>query len=874
MSLTIDLDQHIDSLGLPPEGAALVRHIFAADPARTVRAGTRNVTGRYPSRFGTTRQYESKGELALILEYEQDPDVVAYVDQPDPPLKLDGHLGVQDFFVLGRTAGKWVQVKPEAALMRSSIDRPGYFVFDEPTGRWRCPSGEAFAAKYGLGFEVRSETQINHVLIRNARDLAGTLDGPAPDAALSEAVHALVIADPGIVIGQLVARGADPDALRWLIASRDLYVDLAVHVLADVDHTPVFPDRATAEALAHRHPAAWAVGMRPRLVDLVPGRRLMWGDREWSVVTTENEKVTLLDPDGRIRSVARTDLEGLITSGAIAPVEAEDPMALAYAGACEEWRQAGPKRQQAALLRHEHVREYRRTKLVPGNSKGASKRTIERWERRQREAERQTGHPLVGLLPEPNLGNRTDKVDRKIRQIGDDVIKTLYLTVAKPNTTTTHGDIALRCELEGLKGFEPTDRTVRAWIKQLNPYEVERARAGRKAAYRLQPYVVRDPDSEPVDGDRSWAVGHIDHTRLDYETPLGRPWVSAYRDPFDDRTLARVVSFAGPSAATDLRLMRRCAERHYRLTEVVVLDQGSEGKSVDFQQLCALYEVEARYRPKSAARFGANLERNFGTCNTQVLYATLGNTQATKNVRQLTPEVDPRRHALLLLQDLDDLFNRYDEVVENQVRAPSGMSTRQRYAASMALHGQRPHRIITDLEAFYFDSMPSVDRGGTRVVHAAAGVNVGGNDYQHERFEHGEIVGAKVPVRYDPDDISHVFVFVEGEWVEAVCQVLVGLRVASRRELAFESDIRAELRRADLRGRTGRRVEIATVNAKTREVVAVRLEQQRLEVDRANEAAHRPVPAAPRPESSSVGAAGRFAPYEPAPSEAFWPSVG
>jgi hypothetical protein len=54
-----------------------------------------------------------------------------------------------------------------------------------------------------------------------------------------------------------------------------------------------------------------------------------------------------------------------------------------------------------------------------------------------------------------------------------------------------------------------------------------------------------------------------------------------------------------------------------------MVDGGKEFRSVWFEVFCAAYSVRIQRRPKSKARFGAQIERFFGTTNTQLLYAMI-----------------------------------------------------------------------------------------------------------------------------------------------------------------------------------------------------------------------------------------------------------
>jgi len=61
-----------EHLKFPSAIQSLIARIRAAEPARRVKSGAGNVSGRYPSRkMGCTIQFEShRNELAIILELE------------------------------------------------------------------------------------------------------------------------------------------------------------------------------------------------------------------------------------------------------------------------------------------------------------------------------------------------------------------------------------------------------------------------------------------------------------------------------------------------------------------------------------------------------------------------------------------------------------------------------------------------------------------------------------------------------------------------------------------------------------------------------------------------------------------------------------
>ncbi len=63
---------------------AVICQIRSSPPSRLVQGRAGNVSGRYPSqKMGCTIQFEShRGELAAIYQFEHDPAVLEFYDQP------------------------------------------------------------------------------------------------------------------------------------------------------------------------------------------------------------------------------------------------------------------------------------------------------------------------------------------------------------------------------------------------------------------------------------------------------------------------------------------------------------------------------------------------------------------------------------------------------------------------------------------------------------------------------------------------------------------------------------------------------------------------------------------------------------------------
>ncbi len=144
-------------------------------------------------------------------------------------------------------------------------------------------------------------------------------------------------------------------------------------------------------------------------------------------------------------------------------------------------------------------------------------------------------------------------------------------------------------------------------------------------------------------------------------------------DAYSRRILAIYLTFDPPSYRSCMMALRICVARFGRLPQTLVVDGGKEFHSVYFDTLLARYSCVKKTRPGGKPRFGSVIERLFGTTNTEFIYNLLGNTQATKQVRQRTLEVDPKRLAVWTLGDLYVFLKKWaDQVYDSRLHETLG----------------------------------------------------------------------------------------------------------------------------------------------------------------------------------------------------------
>src|SRR5258707_6319777 len=166
----VALPAYFRRLGYERTTQDLLIHIRNPPQSRTPGARRGNMPVWYPSKkMQCIIKAEShKVEFAFLLQVEHDDDVLEVWDQP-PSIQLEyqdrrGRLQrpnhTADYFLFRYKEAGWVECKPTQELIRQARTRPNRYRIDEQ-GRWRCPPGEALAAKDGLVYRAYASGQVN-----------------------------------------------------------------------------------------------------------------------------------------------------------------------------------------------------------------------------------------------------------------------------------------------------------------------------------------------------------------------------------------------------------------------------------------------------------------------------------------------------------------------------------------------------------------------------------------------------------------------------------------------------------------------------------------------------------------------------------------
>jgi putative transposase len=799
-----EFEQWCQALNFPAATKELIATIRAAPPARRVQGRANNVSGTYPSRkMGLTIQFEShKVELWAIYLMEHDQEVLEFYDQP-PSFKIQytnqsgrkiGHYHTPDFFVLRTDGAAWEEWKTEAQLQQLSEKYPTRYQKTKE-GSWRCPPGEAHAEPLGLKYHVRTDAELHPIYIQNLMFLEDYLLGKADvTSKIQERVLQRVKETPGITLAALLTSESEISAndVHVMIVQDQLFVDLKAVPLVEPSRVQLYPDQQTHETSFKRGQNQLAANIAPMSpYTLVANTPLIWDGRLWTLVNFGETTTILLPSVGQPVQLPSAFFLQLLDGGTISLPNAETE-GTANQEVMNRMNATSPRDLKEANRRFQKVMAYLQPE-APEITSDISPRTLSRWVKQFREAELKYGCGYIGLLPRTGeRGNRTAKAPTKSRELLDTFIAEHFETPRLAPAASVYRAYQRACSLQNIAPL--SKRTFYQRLKQRDQTSQTEKRRGAKAAYRTQPWHWELTRSTPRHGDRPGAIVHIDHTQLDVELRcattgrlLGRPWVTLMVDAYSRRILAVYLTFDPPSYRSCMMVIRICVQRFGRFPQAVVVDGGKEFHSVYFDTLLARYHCTKKTRPGAKPRFGSVIERLFGTTNTQFVFNLLGNTQASKQVREITPAVDPKGQAVWTLGDLYPYLVEYAYSIYDQNEHPAlSMSPRQAYQQGLIQTGERVHRHITYDEEFILATHPS-SRSGVALVQPGRGFKLNYLYYWSDAFRNPEVERKKVPVRYDPFDMGVAYAYVQGRWVKCISQYYSIFSGRSEKELLLAS---------------------------------------------------------------------------------------
>ncbi len=413
--------------------------------------------------------------------------------------------------------------------------------------------------------------------------------------------------------------------------------------------------------------------------------------------------------------------------------------------------------------------------------------SLYRWIRTYQAA----GRDVRALIPANKArGNRESKISghqlehysknnyekaRVVQGLIDEVVNTNYLNTNRPSVRSVYKKLQARI-IDENKRRAPQDQlpiphivSLHRQIERLDPYEVLSARHGRK--YAQEKYRVNRLGARPQ---HPLERVECDHTKLDLmvvdtqtRLPLGRPWLSVMLDVYSRMVLGFYLGFQPPSYLSLMQCLRHAIRPKSYLSEVypeiehewpswglpelLMVDNGKEFYSRHFEDACLQLSINIQYAPPKCAWYKGTMERWFGTLNTQLLHELPGTTFSNIFDRG---DYDPAKHALISLDLLLELVHTWIIDIYHQQE-------------QRTIHDTPHHRWLEGIKAQPPKLPPQVEELDVLIGCVCerrisnSGIELFTLHYNSPtlgliRRSLGK--GDKVRVKYDPNDLSVVYV--------------------------------------------------------------------------------------------------------------------
>jgi len=350
-------------------------------------------------------------------------------------------------------------------------------------------------------------------------------------------------------------------------------------------------------------------------------------------------------------------------------------------------------------------------------------------------------------------------------------IETFFLKPERPKLSQLIERIAQRCDAAGMR--PPNWRTVHARVGALDARLVARKRQDITALTDLLATPGELVAARPLD------IVQIDHTPVDVmvvdaETRQGttRPWLTLAIDVHTRMVVGYHLSLNEPSViSVGLCLLNAVFDKTalmadmgvdapwptMGLPQAILVDNGAEFRGKAFLRGCEEHGVAVDWRPPGTPRYGGHIERLIGT-QMNALHVIAGSTGSSVGDRQGR---DAQERATLTMRELErwlvlEIAGKYHQRVHAALQRPPIALWRE-------LTGSIPLRLPTDRLRFWVAFLPEERRQLRR-----DGIHLFGVRYWSPALAQDIGHTAQLAVRYDPRDISRVFVRrPNGSFVEA-----------------------------------------------------------------------------------------------------------
>ncbi len=757
---------------------------------------SRNPQGNGGNRVGAITCPKMRCEIATESYHAEwraafhhifDDEVIGYVSQPpriDITYNGKNHRKVRtgttpDFLVFRRDGLVLEEWKQAAAVERLVESRAGRYIYDD-NGRICSPCAEVSANALGMTYKICLDTDISCNASSNYQFLKTYLTERAHGeyshtvASVRRFLKNFSFATLEEFLAQL---GGCRDALFYCIARGIVTVDFDSVELATQSNYLLFRDERVRSSFSEAHGIKRRVAKFP---DLRTGARGRLDGKEIQFTFIGETRVSFIDGENQPSTVSIDWLHDQFQLGLFF---AESASAEETA-VSESFRKASTAAIIEAADRRDWVEEPEQQRARNSGTKKPSDRTLRRWAKRAAEANTTREAKLAVLLPRyGDRGNRTPRTSESVDAFTTASIEAQLKDPSQQSIRQSYYQYKNQCSYIGMTPIGLTSYYDR--LNALRDISSLKKSKGHKIAAAEQPAYWQLENNTLSHGQFPFEEVHIDHTKLDVEIEssvtgeaLSRPWLSIAMDGATRRVLAMHLSLLPPSSYTLIAVMHNMLQRFGRRPDRLVHDWGSEFCGNTAANLRGLLGFDMLLRPKSMPRFGAVLERHFGSATSEVIHNLLGNTKVMKSPRSVTRGIQPKNfacHTLLSLHALLEQF--FFEEYDSRRRHPMLLvSPRDCFEDLLRQAGKRPHQLVRR-EELVPHLFPDA-RGRTRTLNSRTGIFVNYEYYGHEALTRLADNGVELPTKFNPLDPSMVWVNFRGSWIACQSRRYVELQKA------------------------------------------------------------------------------------------------
>ena len=380
---------------------------------------------------------------------------------------------------------------------------------------------------------------------------------------------------------------------------------------------------------------------------------------------------------------------------------------------------------------------------------------------------------ITGLMDERSLDHK-EKGDKKhpptVNEEAWKFFLNLYLSQKQRSVAYCHRVTKTMAKQEGW-GKIPTVRSFRRYVKKyVDPATRVALREGEKALKdKIEPYLERD-----IAGLESNEIFVCDHSQCDFfvldeEGNPKRAVLTAWMDMRSRSFVGYKLSF-NPNLNT---IMHSFADacRNYGIPEHIYIDNGKDYRAYQFAggrinsskkevkveewkatSMLEILDVQPHFSNPYNAR-AKPIERKFQDFHNhfdKMFPSYRGNCPS--NAPEQLQEVLNNKDKLITIQELQDIFSRWLEIVYHET-PQNGKGMNNKTPNAVWKENINEVRKVSERELTFLLTKVK----GTRVV-GRNGIKMDGLNYYSDELKQLTESGQKVQVRYDPEDLSQVYI--------------------------------------------------------------------------------------------------------------------